>query len=321
MVGIVASRLSEEFCRPTFLICLSGDRGKASSRSYGGFNLFAALTELSYLLEGYGGHELAAGFTISRENIDEFRREICRKVEEFNASGQARSALEADCEPEASLMTLENVDGLSQLEPCGTCCPRPIFVLSEMRVESVGTVGSGKHLRLTLQSRDGIDFQTICFSGGNLAKRLAEGDRVDIAFHAQINEYRGIRSVQLSLLDLRKVQPEQLYNDFKEGKQLSAYERRLLAPERADIGQLWHYLDATAPLSGWLSGDLDRLYLGVSQLYPGHSLRRTHACLDILRELGLIELEMSNRRFRLQVFRDIRNPLENSRLYRSLRGD
>lgn len=60
VVGIVASRLSEEFCRPTFLICLDGERGKASSRSYGGFNLFASLTELSGLLEGYGGHELAA---------------------------------------------------------------------------------------------------------------------------------------------------------------------------------------------------------------------------------------------------------------------
>ena len=321
VVGIVASRLSEEFCRPTFLICLSGDRGKASSRSYGGFNLFAALTELSHLLEGYGGHELAAGFTISRENIDEFRREICRMAEEFTVSGQSRSALEADCEPDARLLSLENVEGLSQLEPCGTGCPRPVFVLSELLVIGVGTVGSGKHLRLRLQSRDGVEFQAICFSGGNLAKKLAEGDRVDIAFHAQLNEYRGIRSVQLSLLDIRNVQPEELYQDFKKGKQLNSYERRLLAPQRSDIGQLWHYLDSTAPQSGWLSGDLDRLYAGVSLLYPDHSLRRTRACLDILQELGLIELEMSNRRFRLQVLRNIRNPLENSSLYRTLRGD
>lgn len=78
VVGIVASRLSEEFCRPTFLICLDGERGKASSRSYGGFNLFASLTELSGLLEGYGGHELAAGFTIARKNIDAFRAAMCR---------------------------------------------------------------------------------------------------------------------------------------------------------------------------------------------------------------------------------------------------
>lgn len=62
VVGIVASRIAEEFCCPTFLICLEGDKGKASSRSYGGFNLFASLTQLSDLLESYGGHELAGRF-------------------------------------------------------------------------------------------------------------------------------------------------------------------------------------------------------------------------------------------------------------------
>ena len=80
VIGIVASRLCEEYCRPTFLICLNGERGKASSRSYGGFDLFRSLTELSPLLEDFGGHEFAAGFTISRGNIDEFRRQICRRA-------------------------------------------------------------------------------------------------------------------------------------------------------------------------------------------------------------------------------------------------
>ena len=76
VVGIVASRIAEEYACPAFLICLDGEHGKASSRSHGGFNLFASLTALSSLLESYGGHELAAGFTINRSNIPEFRRQI-----------------------------------------------------------------------------------------------------------------------------------------------------------------------------------------------------------------------------------------------------
>ena len=72
-MGIVASRIAEEYCCPTFLICLDGEHGKASSRSYGGFNLFAGLTTLSHLLESYAGHELAAGFTIHRDQIAAFR--------------------------------------------------------------------------------------------------------------------------------------------------------------------------------------------------------------------------------------------------------
>ena len=176
VVGIVASRLSEEFCRPTFLICLNGDRGKASSRSYGGFNLFSALSELSELLEGYGGHELAAGFTIQRSNIDVFRRAICQRAEAFSASGLAHSALEIDCEVPGSLLTLKNTEALSELEPCGTGCPKPVFCLSEAVVERLGTVGNGKHLRLFLQARDGTALQAIYFSGGSLAKKLAAGD-------------------------------------------------------------------------------------------------------------------------------------------------
>ena len=83
--GIVASRLAEEYSCPTFLICLDGDKGKASSRSHGGFNLFAALKSLAPLLESYGGHELAAGFTIRREHIDTFREEISRMARQYAA--------------------------------------------------------------------------------------------------------------------------------------------------------------------------------------------------------------------------------------------
>lgn len=96
VVGIVASRLAEEYNCPAFLICLDGDKGKASSRSHGGFNLFAALRTLSPLLESYGGHELAAGFTIRRENIDAFRAQITELARAFRASGECQSALEID---------------------------------------------------------------------------------------------------------------------------------------------------------------------------------------------------------------------------------
>ncbi len=83
VVGIVASRMAEEYCCPAFLICLDGEHGKASSRSYGGFNLFASLTALSDLLESYGGHELAAGFTIHRDQIDAFRTAVCHLAKEY----------------------------------------------------------------------------------------------------------------------------------------------------------------------------------------------------------------------------------------------
>lgn len=323
VVGIVASRLSEEYCRPTFLICLSGAHGKASSRSYGGFNLFASLTELSGLLEGYGGHELAAGFTIARENIDEFRRRICQRAEEFAASGQARSALEIDCEVTPELLTEENADGLSQLEPCGTGCPKPTFCLSEMIIDRIGVVGSGKHLRLRLRGRDGKALNAIYFSGGNLLRKLSVGDRVDIAFHLQINDYRGIRSIQLNLIGLRKVYPAALFDRYMEGKPLTAEERAMIAPDRSDVTDVWRYLNAHAPHERPLFCDISELCAAVAEFSDDrHSIRRTLSCLEILRELGFVTYERERSALQIVLIRDSApNPLGNSKLYHSLRGE
>lgn len=322
VVGIVASRLSEEYCRPTFLICLNGDRGKASSRSYGGFNLFSALSELSDLLEGYGGHELAAGFTIQRSNIDVFRRAICQRVEAFSASGLARSALEIDCEVPGDLLTLENAERLSELEPCGTGCPKPVFCLSETVVERLGTVGNGKHLRLFLRARDGTALQAIYFSGGSLAKKLAVGERVDVAFHLQINEYRGMRTVQLSLIDLRRCSPSALFDRFSAGVELSDSELAAIAPERSDIIDVWHYLRAATPNGQCLRCELSDLAEAICAYTGGrHSIRRTLSCLAILAELGFLTLRRDRSLVEVRLRPGCgKNPLENSRLYHRLRG-
>lgn len=320
VVGIVASRLSEEFCRPAFLISLTGEHGKASSRSYGGFNLFASLSELSDLLEGYGGHELAAGFTIRRENIDEFRRSICRSAERFAASGAAGASLRIDCEVAPKLLTLENAEGLEELEPCGTGCPKPVFCLSQVQVERLSTVGGGKHLRLRLRAGDGAVFQAIYFSAGPLAKKLFTGERLDIAFHLQVNEYRGTRSVQLSLIDLRRVVPNGLYDRFRARETLSAFEVAKLAPERADIADVWNYLRYTAPAGRTLRCSMEDFCFGVAAFSnERHCVCRTAACLDILNELKLIVLHRSGSTVEICLIDGVQNPLENSSLYRALR--
>lgn len=323
VVGIVASRLSEEFCRPTFLICLNGEHGKASSRSYGGFNLFASLSELSELLEGYGGHELAAGFTIHRSNIDEFSRRICQRAADFAASGAAKSALEIDCLLPAALLTEENVDGLSQLEPCGTGCPKPVFCLSEALVDRVSLVGGGKHLRLRLRARDGTVLQAIYFSAGALSRRVKPGSRIDLAFHAQINEYRGIRTVQLNIIDLHVVDPAELFDRFLAKQPLDASALRALAPSRLDVADVWNYLRAVLPPGRALRCELSDFCTAVAaSSRERHSVRRTLPALAILRELGFLRAKREGTVLELALLPGaVPNPLDNSRIYHTLRGD
>ena len=164
VVGIVASRLSEKYAAPSFMIHLKDGSGKGSCRSYGGFNLFSALESCSDLLDGFGGHELAAGFTIPEENIDTFRQRMNRFVKAASGGERAVSCLEVDAAISSPAdMTLEQVDHLAQLEPYGSGNPRPVFALLGATVDSVQAVGQGKHLKLRL-SKGPSRFDAIFFS-------------------------------------------------------------------------------------------------------------------------------------------------------------
>jgi len=301
VVGIVASRLAEEYGCPTFLICLDGERGKASSRSYGGFNLFSSLESLSHLLESYGGHELAAGFTIGRNEISPFREAVKKLAEEFVASGQQKAALEIDCAVEPKLLNEENVTALDQLEPCGAGCPKPVFFMDGLNVDLLSEVGGGKHLRLRL-SRDGMSFGAIFFSTTALRCGIAQGDQVEIAFTPQINEYRGIRSVQLNLVDIRpdKASREhfgsdlQLYERFVRSQLLASWEAAMLLPARSDFTAVWRYIAANTQNRQLVEelGCLSRKIARFSGMpcSPG----RLRICLDVFRERGLLSFESSH---------------------------
>ena len=323
VVGIVASRLCEEYRCPTFLICLNGDNGKASSRSYGGFNLFAALQELSPLLVGYGGHELAAGFTIRRENIEEFRKKVSILAEQHAKAEPGGSALRIDCEIPPHLLTEANVTALEEMEPCGTGCVRPLFCISEVIVDHVGTVGNGKHLRLRLHTREGQQLQAIYFSGGSLMRKIQPGMRVDLAFQPTINAYRGLRNVQLNLADIHIVDTCALYDRFLDQKTLTAHERWLLAPTRGDVAAVWNYIRASCKDGNSLTCNQEDFCYSVSSgVGEKHSIRRTGACLDILKELGLIRLRREYMTLEVQLMPETRfNALHNSTLYCRLGGE
>ena len=310
VVGIVASRLSEEYRCPTFLICMDGEKGKASSRSYGGFNLFSSLTALSDLLESYGGHELAAGFTIRRDKVDRFREEICKLVRAYNASGEAETALRVDCVVEPQLLRQENIDGLQELEPCGVGCPGPAFCLEDLTVEHLSEVGGGKHLRLRLRyGRRPAEFLNgIFFSTDILQSGVAVGDRVDVAFVPQINEYRDVRSVQLNLLDIRPCEQSRrearaqsaLYLRYRQ-QSLSAYDASMLLPVRSEFVAVWRYLisHASESLIEEDFGCLSRKILRSTN--TALTMAKTRICLDVFAEQGLIDLRKQAGHFRIRI--------------------
>ncbi len=295
VVGIVASRLAEEYHCPAFLICLDGDKGKASSRSYGGFNLFSALAEFSPLLESFGGHSLAAGFTIRKDKIDAFREAVSERSRQYYLSETHSDELRIDCEAPSELFTLENVADLDLLEPCGAGCPSPVFCLSGMHVDALSEVGGGKHLRLRL-SRNGAVFQAIFFSVTARKAGVSEGDCVDVAFTPQVNEYRGLSSVQLVLCDIRPDaetrsradRDEALYEAARKGEPCAE-----ALPGRNDFVAVWKYLSARSE-NGRFAADETLMSREIAR-YAGLpcSLLRLRICLDVFSEQGLIAMSRS----------------------------
>ena len=293
VVGIVASRLSEQFACPVFMICLQEDgKGKGSCRSYGGFNLFCALEQCADLLEGYGGHALAAGFTIREENIPAFRARMETIVKEDTGGEKMVSTLNIDGEiDDISVLTVEQVEALSMLEPYGAGNPKPVFSLSGVTVTCMSDVGGGRHLKMRA-SRDGRTVDMIFFSVTRAKSGLAVGDKADVAFYPQINEYRGSRTVQLHLVDLRPAfTPAQLddfalYKRFKSGGTITAQEAGQMIPSRDEFAGLWRYL---AGRNGEVVDTPVRLARRVAQEADlWESSLRTLICLDVMEELDLL---------------------------------
>lgn len=330
VVGIVASRLSEEYSCPAFLICMDGDKGKASSRSYGGFNLFAALTELSGLLESYGGHELAAGFTISRENVDIFRRKVSDLARKYAQSEDAQTALNVDCAISPELLSIANIEGLEQLEPCGNGCPSPILYMENLLLEQLSEVGGGKHLRFSLRygKRAQESLSGIFFSTTAKLAAVSAGDCVDIAFIPQINEYRGTRSVQLNLVDIRPCREERrkaeeslaLYLKYAENDILTPAEADALLPNRTEFVAIWRYLSANAA-DGGLQEEFSCLYRKMIRASGMPiSMARARICLDVFDEQRLIRLQKQQRSLNILLTSDGRKvDLDNSDIIKKLK--
>ena len=294
VVGIVASRIAEEYCCPTFLICLDGEHGKASSRSYGGFNLFAALSSMSDLLESYGGHELAAGFTISRSRIPEFRRQVCQLAQSFYCDDRPRTVLEADCAIPPEMLTLSSIQSLNVLEPCGNGCPKPVLVMENLQIERINQVGGGRHMRLRLrQGRHG--FNAIYFSATPESASVMQGDLVDVAFTPQINEFRGERSVQMNVLDIRpscKAECSALMTGYRElcSGTIRAADAQNLLPDRNTLGIVWRYL-ATFGVHTVQESPMCLCRKIVRWSGTPLNLGQLMTCLDIFADVELLQLQ------------------------------
>ena len=325
VLGVVASRLLERYREPVILLCIENDLARGSCRSVDGFDLFSGLESAAHLLDSFGGHEQAAGLTVSMDHFAAFKEAFFAYYAAHPPWTEA-SVLRTDfIVTDPALLTLDQVKSLDRLEPCGRGNPNPMLVIEGAILVRVQAIGGGKHLKLQVE-KWGQVFDAIFFGMTSETLGVDEGDLVDLVFIPQCNHFRGKTTVQLLIRDLglsdrRLISRAQAFcRSLLAGESVSATlrEAKLLHPERAHFVSLWRSL---AHVKETVSGQVDQVLDRFTAALPSLSPARAYVCLRVFGELGLAEVsEDADTLHIARAAREQKVDLNASQILRTLQG-
>jgi len=204
VIGIVASRIVDEFYRPAVLIALKDGIGKGSARSIPGFDLYQGLTVCSDLLMGFGGHKYAAGLSVSSDRIAGLRERLNTVVlDQFGSRGFVRTVT-IDSPVTFDDLSFDLMGDIERMAPFGQGNPEPRFGAKGLEVLSIRPVGHNKHLKLRLRQQNGQFFDAIAYNkGASLGGWLRNGAKIAAVFTPRINTWNGMRNIELDIKDIK----------------------------------------------------------------------------------------------------------------------
>ncbi len=282
VVGIVASRVLDEYGKPVIIIGTDGGRARGSARSTEGFDIFAAVSSCADLLNKFGGHSGAAGIELSEENIDEFRRRI-NEYAERKYSLMPPQSLHIDCKLSPFYLNLDLANSLTVLEPYGEANPKAVFALIGLNLVSVAEMGGGKHIRLECEKK-GRKFRIVKFGCRAEDFPFAPGDKIDAAVRVSKNPYNGREYLSVQAVDIRRSGiNEDKYFEQKADYELftvNKSENPSVYPNREICSVIYKFLRSKG---GWRFG-FDELYFALGCVTYG----ALKFALDAFEESGLI---------------------------------
>lgn len=202
VIGIVASKLTDLYYKPTVLLSIEGEEAKGSGRSILGFDLHNALCETSRYLEKYGGHEMAVGLTLKTKEFENFKAEFEKLVEASKVSDIV-PIINIDGQLNEKEIKKEIAKEIELLQPFGEANKMPIILFKNLKIDSIRALSEGKHLKLTLKvANQWID--AIGFNMGNLVDEYHIGDKIDVVGFLEINEFNNNENLQINMKDIMK---------------------------------------------------------------------------------------------------------------------
>ncbi|WP_270304734.1 single-stranded-DNA-specific exonuclease RecJ, partial [Terrisporobacter petrolearius] len=232
IIGIVASKLTEKYYKPTILLTIEDGEATGSARSIKGFSIFDALVSCKDLMNKFGGHEQAAGLALNAENIEELRKRV-NKIADYNLNkDDLIENIQVEYELEEESATLDLVDNLHKLEPFGLSNPSPRFIMRDLLLTKIYKMGKNKqHLKLICENEK--SYECVGFNMAYLAENFQEGDKIDVLFQVDENNFNNDRKVQFLLKDIRLSHPKLAISN---NLSLKLFEK--ISP--TDSGSLYH---------------------------------------------------------------------------------
>ncbi len=336
VIGIVSSRITEKYSRPSILVSFEGndnsaqsplDVGKGSGRSIKGLNLVDALCYCGDHLVKYGGHELAAGLSVTREKLPVFIKTINEFARNNLNEADMVPVIEADCEISFSNVTMKLAEELQLLEPFGIANPVPLFIMKNATVAEVGGISDNKHTKLVFT--DGKNYlQGMFFSNPPSSLGISVGDKVDALFSLDINEWQDRKSVQLILRDLKlkvsKTEAQEYnrrrFSEIKSGATFSSAED--IIPERRDFVAVYKFIQNSIRqgIDTFSHTELEKK-LETSPDYGKISYVKLKFIILIFKEMNLISIEeISDEVYRFSIkYSSSKQNLEKSSILKKLR--
>ena len=202
VIGIVASKITDLYFKPSILLCYEDDIAKGSGRSIPGFDLHDALMKCTDTIDSFGGHSMAIGITVKREMVEPFRQEVEAIAKNLHIE-EILPVIKIDSKVELSEISKEMVASLKELEPFGEGNKTPIFAIKNLKIDSIRALSEGKHLKMSLRDNNTI-VNAIGFNMGHLVDEYRIGDKIDIVGVLEVNSFNGVESLQINLKDVMK---------------------------------------------------------------------------------------------------------------------
>lgn len=202
VIGIVSSKITDLYFKPSILLCYEDDLAKGSGRSIPGFDLHEALMKCQDTIERFGGHSMAIGITIKKDKFNDFAKEF-EKIAKDAKIDEIIPIINIDAKINLSDVSRETVESLKQLEPFGEGNKMPIFAFKNFKIDSIRSLSEGKHIKMTLKDGNSV-VNAIGFNLGYLADEYRIGDKIDVVGTLEINSFNGVDNLQINLKDVMK---------------------------------------------------------------------------------------------------------------------